>query len=247
MMRASFLTARTLVWTALAVFSQSLNASVELNPAPLSNQGRLVEFANFFNQNLTGKVFVLATRDTPYQDKIIDYEYDISYFGLQLDPAGGLTFKSTYNIKRYIYAVDKNGKKAGEPVIKQNNQTSQCALRQMTRTTQELIGHCQKIADNTPNASILGYVRQLRITELNAARLVWKDSAVGYLEGFLLDKVGYSPQFEIQTISFDVKVQGPQTAVVLRKQISTYEYDLEKEQKGALLDDRFSESTATKL
>jgi hypothetical protein len=230
-----------------AVLANHSQAAVELSPAPLRNQDRLVEFANFFNKNLAGKVFISSNKDRPYQDKIVDYEYDVSYFGLQLDPAGGLTFKSTYNIKRFIYSVDANGKKTGEPVVKQNTQTSECALRQMTRTTNELVGHCQKNADNAPNASILGYARQLRILELNPERLVWKDNSVGYLEGFLIDKAGYAPQYEIQTLSFDVKTQSQNLQTVMTKKVSTYNYDMEKDQLGSLLTETSAESTATAL
>ncbi len=233
---------------AMLMPAKSVQAATELNPAPLSNQVRLVEFANFFNSNLSGKIFSSSNKNRPYQDKIVDYEYDVSYFGVQLDPAGGLTFNSTYNIKRYIYSVDQNGMKKGDPVIKQNTQTSQCALRQMTRTTQELVGHCQKIADNAPNASILGYVRQLRVLELNSNRLVWKDNSVGYLEGFLLDKAGYSPQYEIQTLSFDVRIKGQQSReTVMTKKVSTYHYDWDKDQIGSLLTETAAESTATAL
>jgi hypothetical protein len=230
------------------MLSPASQAAVELNPAPLSSQDKLVNFANFFTQNLAGRIFISSSKHRPYQDKIVDYEYDISYFGMQLDPAGGLTFKSTYNIKRFIYSVDSNGKKTGEPVIKQNTQTSQCALRQMTRTTHELVGHCQKIADNAPNSSILGYARQLRILELTPDRLVWKDNSVGYLEGFLIDKVGYAPQYEIQILSFVTKsgdVQNRQT--VMTKKVSTYNYDIEKDQLGSLLTETTSESLATAL
>jgi hypothetical protein len=228
--------------------SQSIKAAVELIPTPLGSQAKLVEFANFFNSHLTGKIFISANRDRPYQDKIVDYEYDVSYFGLQLDPAGGLTFKSTYNIKRFIYSVDANGKKTGEPVIKQNSQTSQCALRQMTRTTQELVGSCQKIADNAPQASILGYARQLRILELTADRLVWKDNSVGYLEGFLIDKAGYAPQYEIQTLSFTVKNRESQNLqTVMTKKVSTYNYDVDKDQLGSLLTETTAEATSTAL
>jgi hypothetical protein len=231
-----------------ALSSSAGQAAVELNPAPLGNQGKLIEFANFFNNNMAGKIFISSNKNRPYQDKIVDYEYDVSYFGLQLDPAGGLSFKSTYNIKRYIYSVDANGKKTGEPVIKQNTQSSQCALRQMTRTTNELVGHCQKIADNAPNSSILGYARQLRVLELNSERLVWKDNSVGYLEGFLIDKAGYSPQYEIQTLSFEVKAKDQQSRqTVMTKKVSTYNYDMERDQMGSLLTETSAESTATAL
>jgi hypothetical protein len=226
----------------------AVQAAVELNPAPLSSQDKLVTFANFFTQNLAGRIFVSSSRDRPYQDKIVDYEYDVSYFGMQLDPAGGLTFKSTYNIKRFIYSVDSNGKKTGEPLIKQNTQTSQCALRQMTRTTNELVGHCQKIADNAPNSSMLGYARQLRILELTADRLVWKDNSVGYLEGFLIDKAGYAPQYEIQILSFATKPgNGQNRQTFMTKKVSTYNYDIEKDQLGSLLAETSSESLGTAL
>lgn len=227
---------------------QESKAAAELTPAPLASQGRLVEFANFFNRNLAGKIFISSNKNRPYQDKIVDYEYDVSYYGVQLDPAGGLSFHTSYNIKRFIYSVDQNGKKTGAPVVKQNTQTSQCALRQMTRTTNELVGHCQKIADNTPNASILGYVRQIRVLELSSERLVWKDNSVGYLEGFLIDKAGYSPQFEIQTLSFEVRSKDQQTReTVMTKKVSTYNYDWEKDQVGSLLAETSAESTATAL
>lgn len=228
--------------------SSSVLASVQLNPAPLDSHTRLVEFANFFNNSMAGRIFISSNKDRPYKDKIVDYEYDVSYYGLQLDPAGGLTFKSTYNIKRFIYSVDQNGKKTGEPLVKQNTQTSQCALRQLTKTTNELVGHCQKIADNQPNSSILGLARQLRILELNDNRMVWKDNSVGYVEGFLLDKEGYAPQYEIQTLSFQVQAAGQRNRqTVLTKKVSTYTYDLERDQVGSLLTETSSESIATML
>lgn len=223
-------------------------AAVTLEAPLLNQQPRLVEFANFFRSNMAGKIFFSANRDRPYQDKIIDYEYDVSYFDLQLDPAGGLTFKSTYNIKRLIYSADPNGKKTGEATIKQNTQTSQCALRQMTRTTNDIVGHCHKIADNAPNASILGLSRQVRVLELNAERMVWKDNSVGYLEGFLLDKQGYSPQHEIQTVSFErvpSEQGGKQT--LMKKKTATYTYDIEKDQVGGLLTETTAETLASQL
>ncbi len=221
-------------------------APLSLESAPFNSQTKLVEFADFFNKNLAGKVFPSSNRDRPYQDKIIDYEYDISYYGMELDPAGGLSFKSTYNIKRLIYSVDQKGKKTGEPTIKQNTQTSQCSLHQMTKTTNELTGLCAKIADNNPGASILGIGRQLRILELSDKRLVWKDNTLGYVEGFLLDKKGYSPQFEIQTVSFELQGDDAKS-LVMNKKVSTYNYDLSTEQVGSLLTETASTSTASPL
>lgn len=230
------------------IASSAAPAATQLDPMLLSKQTRLVEFANFFKSNMAGKIFFSVNRDRPYQDKIIDYEYDVSYFDLHLDPAGGLTFKSTYNIKRLIYSVDQSGKKTGEPTIKQNTQTSQCALRQMTRTTNDLLGHCHKIADNAPNASILGLSRQLRVLELNDERMVWKDNSVGYLEGFLLDKQGFSPQHEIQTVTFELtsSSQGAKQTL-MKKKTSTYAYDIEKDQVGALLTETTAETLASQL
>ncbi len=60
---------------------QECKAGVELNPSPLAKQGRLVEFANFFNNNLAGKIFISSNKDRPYQDKVVDYEYDVSAVG----------------------------------------------------------------------------------------------------------------------------------------------------------------------
>jgi hypothetical protein len=118
----------------------------------------------------------------------------------------------------------------------------------MTRTTNELVGHCQKIADNAPNASILGYARQLRVLELNQDRLIWKDNSVGYLEGFLIDKAGYAPQYEIQTLSFEIKNREQQNRqTLMKKKVSTYNYDIERDQLGSLLTETTAESTATAL
>jgi len=234
---------------AISFISSSVaGASETRNATAFDSQTRLVEFAKYFTSNMAGKIFVTSTKDRPYQDKIVDYEYDLSYHGLQIDPAGALTFKSTYNIKRLIYSVDQNGKKTGAPQIKQNTHTSQCALRQLSKTTNELVGSCQKIADNQPNASFLGLVRQLRITELSAERMTWKDNTVGYVEGFLLDKQGYAPQYEIQTLSFQVQTTANLSRqTLLRKTTSTYSYDIEKDQAGPLLTEISSEIVGTLL
>jgi hypothetical protein len=238
-----FLTKLSLPILVIAFISPSMAlSSATTNTSPFDSQTRLVEFAKFFTLNMAGKIFITSTRDRPYQDKIIDYEYDLSYHGLQIDPAGALTFKSTYNIKKLIYSADQNGKKMGAPQVKQSTHTSQCALRQLSKTTHELLGSCQKIADNQPNSSFLGFVRQLRITELSADRMSWKDNTVGYVEGFLLEKKGYSPQHEIQTLSFQVQTASTMSRqTLLSKTTRTYSYDTERDQLGPLLTETSSE------